>query len=41
MFFVFGFIKYLVFGKDKAYLYYSLMGLCLALLAVASQNIRH
>jgi sensor histidine kinase YesM len=27
MVFVFGFIKYLVFGKDKAYLYYALFGL--------------
>ena len=35
MFFVFGFIKYLVLGKDRAYLYYSLMGLCSALLSVA------
>ena len=32
MFFVFGFIKYLVFGKDKAYLYYSLMGFCQCLI---------
>ncbi|MEP6597118.1 MAG: 7TM diverse intracellular signaling domain-containing protein, partial [Ginsengibacter sp.] len=35
MFFVFGFIKYLVFGKDKSYLYYSLMGLGNALLTVS------
>ena len=35
MFFVFGFIKYLVLGKDRAYLYYSLMGLFSALLSVA------
>ena len=36
MFFVFGFIKYLVLGKDRAYLYYSLMGLFSALLTVAA-----
>jgi hypothetical protein len=38
MFFVFGFIKYLVFGKDKAYLYYSLLGLCSALVTVAQSE---
>ena len=31
MFFVFGFIKYLVFGKDRSYLYYALFGLFLSL----------
>ncbi|MGZ5191305.1 MAG: hypothetical protein ACXWCZ_09820, partial [Flavisolibacter sp.] len=36
MFFVFGFIKYLVLGKDRAWLYYSLMGLFSALLTVAA-----
>jgi hypothetical protein len=41
MFFVFGFIKYLVLGKDKAYLYYALLGLSSALMCVARQNIRH
>ena len=35
MFFVFGFIKYLVLGKDKAYLYYALLGLSSALMSVA------
>ena len=35
MFFVFGFIKYLVLGKDRAYLYYALLGLSNAILAVA------
>jgi class 3 adenylate cyclase len=35
MFFVFGFIKYLVLGKDKAYLYYALLGLCSAFMCVA------
>ena len=35
MFFVFGFIKYLVLGRDRAYLYYALFGLANALLAVA------
>ena len=35
MFFVFGFIKYLVLGRDKAYLYYALLGLANALLTVA------
>jgi signal transduction histidine kinase len=35
MFFVFGFIKYLVLGKDKAYLYYSLLGLFSALFSLA------
>jgi len=35
MFFVFGFIKYLVLGKDKAYVYFSLMGLFNALLTVS------
>jgi len=35
MFFVFGFIKYLMLGKDRAYLYYSLNGLFSALLSVA------
>ena len=34
MFFVFGLIKYLVLGKDRAYLYYSLLGLCLAILTL-------
>ena len=38
MFFVFGFIKFLVFGKDKAYLYYALLGLCSALLAIAQSE---
>jgi hypothetical protein len=33
--FVFGFIKYLVLGKDRSYLYYSLMGLFNALLAIS------
>lgn len=35
MFFVFGFIKYLVFGKDWAYFYYALLGLSNALLTIA------
>jgi len=35
MFFVFGFIKYLVQGKDKAYLYYALLGLFTTLMTVA------
>ena len=35
MFFVFGFIKYLVLGKDRAYLYYALLGLSNAILTVA------
>ena len=35
MFFVFGFVKYLVLGKDKAYLYYALLGLSSALMCVA------
>lgn len=35
MFFIFGLIKYLVLGKDKAYLYFALMGLSNALFAVA------
>jgi sensor histidine kinase YesM len=35
MFFVFGFIKYLVLGRDRAYLYYALLGLSNAILTVA------
>ncbi len=35
MFFVFGFIKYLVLGKDWAYFYYALLGLSNALLTIA------
>jgi hypothetical protein len=35
MFFVFGFIKYLVLGKDKAYLYYALLGFFSALMSIA------
>jgi sensor histidine kinase YesM len=35
MFFVFGFIKYLILGRDKAYLYYSLMGFFCALITIA------
>ncbi len=35
MFFVFGLIKYIVVGKDRAYLYYALLGLSNALLTVA------
>ncbi|MEJ7768873.1 MAG: histidine kinase [Chitinophagaceae bacterium] len=35
MFFVFGFIKYLVLEKDIAYLYYGLLGLFNALMAIA------
>jgi signal transduction histidine kinase len=35
MFFIFGFIKYLVLGRDKAYLYYALLGLLNAILTVA------
>jgi hypothetical protein len=35
MFFVFGFIKYLVLGKDKGYFYYALLGLFNALMTVA------
>ena len=31
MFFIFGFIKYLVVGKDRAWLYYSMMGLFAAI----------
>src|SRR6185436_19179448 len=38
MFFVFGLIKYLVLGKDKAYLYFSLMGLFLALVNMAESR---
>ena len=38
MFFVFGFIKYLVLGKDKAYLYYALLGLFSALMAIAQSE---
>jgi two-component system, LytTR family, sensor kinase len=34
MFFVFGFIKYKILGKDKAYLYYALLGLANAFLAI-------
>jgi sensor histidine kinase YesM len=34
MFFVFGFIKYLMLGKDRAYLYYALLGLFNAVLTV-------
>jgi sensor histidine kinase YesM len=36
MFFVFGFIKYLVFGKDKSYLYFALIGLTSVLLSIAA-----
>jgi hypothetical protein len=36
MFFVFGFIKYLVFGKDKSYLYYALFGLTGAIKSIAT-----
>ncbi len=35
MFFVFGFIKYLVLEKDKAYLYYALLGLFNLLMTIA------
>ena len=35
MFFLFGCIKYLIIGKDRAYLYYALLGLSNALLSVA------
>jgi len=35
MFFVFGFIKYLVLGKDRAYLYYAFLGLSNVLLTIA------
>ena len=35
MFFGFGFIKYLVLGKDKAYLYFALLGMFNALMTVA------
>ena len=35
MFFLFGFIKYLVLGRDKAYLYYALLGLSNTLLTIA------
>jgi sensor histidine kinase YesM len=38
MFFVFGFIKYLVLGKDKAYLYYALLGLFSALMSLAKSE---
>jgi signal transduction histidine kinase len=38
MFFVFGFIKYLVVGKDKAYFYFSLMGLFLGLTTMADSR---
>ncbi len=34
MFFVFGFIKYFVLGRDRAYLYYALLGLLNAILAI-------
>ncbi len=34
MFFVFGFIKYIMLGKDRAYLYYALLGLSNALLTI-------
>ena len=34
MFFLFGLIKYMVLGKDRAYIYYSLMGLSNAVLAI-------
>jgi len=34
MFFVFGFIKYMMLGKDRAYLYYALLGLSNALLTI-------
>jgi len=36
MFFVFGFIKYLVFGKDKSYLYFALIGLTSVLSSIAA-----
>jgi sensor histidine kinase YesM len=35
MFFLFGFIKYLVLGRDKAYLYYALLGLSNTFLTIA------
>jgi len=35
MFFVFGFIKYLVLGRDRSYLYYALLGLANTLLTIA------
>jgi sensor histidine kinase YesM len=35
MFFVFGFIKYLVLGKDRAYLYYAFLGLSNVLLTIS------
>src|SRR4030095_136798 len=35
MFFVFGIIKYLMLGKDRAYLYYSLLGLFSAFVTLA------
>ena len=38
MFFIFGFIKYLVLGRDNAYLYYSLIGLSLLLLTIAQSE---
>lgn len=38
MFFVFGFIKYLVFGKDRAYLFYALLGLANVLLTVTQSE---
>lgn len=38
MFFVFGLIKYLVLGKDRAYLYYALLGLANALLSVVQDE---
>jgi signal transduction histidine kinase len=38
MFFVFGFIKYLVVGKDRAYFYFSLMGLFLALTTMSDSR---
>jgi hypothetical protein len=36
MFFLFGLIKYLMLGKDKAYLYYALLGLSNTLLTIVS-----
>ena len=38
MFFVFGFIKYLVLGKDKAWLYYSLLGLSSVLIMLSQSE---
>jgi len=41
MFFVFGFIKYLMLGKDRAYLYYSLLGLFSAFVTLAASTQIH